>query len=135
MKKLVLGSIALFSACVAADPAVQDHYKVETVKTPYYVEVCREELMGGDKTGDTLGGALVGAAIGNAIGKDTEATVAGAAIGGLIGHNKSDAKPMYQTRCREEVKYDSSTRKIYSHSTITFVHDGKTYVERFYKEH
>jgi outer membrane lipoprotein SlyB len=145
MKKIFLGAAALLLATEAGAfdestvkavhswPVVKDHYKTVIVKKPYTVEECEERLVGGDKTGDTLGGAIVGAAIGNAIGKDTEATVAGAAIGGLIGHNKSDARPRYRLHCEIITRYDTEEREVYSHSTIRFEHDGKTYTETFYK--
>ena len=67
---------------LVSGPVVKDRYKTVVIRKPYTVEECEDRLVGGDKTGSTLGGAIIGAAIGNAIGKDTEATVAGAVIGG-----------------------------------------------------
>lgn len=123
----------LISDASASEFSVQDHFKNIIVKKPYVVEECEERLVGGDKTADTLGGAIVGAAIGNAIGKDTEATVAGAAIGGLIGHNKSKATPTSRLYCQIVTHYDVEEREVYSHSTVTFQHNGQVYTERFVK--
>lgn len=139
MKKLIIGAAALFFTVIVAQstadsgPVVKDRYKTVVIRKPYTVEECEDRLVGGDKTGSTLGGAIIGAAIGNAIGKDTEATVAGAVIGGAIGHDKSKARPHYRTFCTVTTKYRREEREVYSHSTVTFTHEGVTYTEQFDK--
>jgi uncharacterized protein YcfJ len=129
---VTLTSIALADTPVK-EYVVEDHFRVETILHPYYIEECTERYVGGDKTGDTMSGAVIGAGIGNALGKDTEATLAGALIGGLIGHNKSNARPYYKKECKQVQKMQRSERKVYSHSTIKFTHQGKTYFESFDK--
>lgn len=135
MKRLLIIFIFMLTGVSvdAAEPIIKDHYKTVVVRTPYTVEECEERLIGGDKTGATLGGAVIGGAIGNAIGKDTEATVAGAVIGGLIGHNNSNAQPRYRLHCEIITKYEREEREVYSHSTIRFLHNGRTYEQRFQK--
>lgn len=117
----------------ATDVVVKDFYRTETVYDPYTEEVCREVVSGGDKTRDTVKGAVIGGAIGNAIGKDTEATAAGIIIGGLIGHQGSDAVPHVRMSCTTETKYRTSTNKIYDYSTVTFTQNGERYTARFVK--
>jgi len=129
----ILFHYAFIAEASANELTVKDHYKTVYYEQPYTTEECKEVYVGGDKTGDTLGGAVLGAAIGNAIGKDTEATLAGAAIGGLIGHNKSDARAQKRIHCQVLTRYEKKTREVYSHSTIQFVYEGKTYFERFNK--
>ena len=131
MKKMIPILCLLPLSALAVE--VEDIYRTETTETPYIVEVCTDRLVGGDKTGSTITGAVLGAAIGNAIGKDTEATAAGAVIGGLVGHNKSNARPHYKRVCDNITKWDSVTRRVYVHSWITFEHEGHTYRERFVK--
>lgn len=117
----------------ATDVVVEDYYRTETVYDPYSEQVCREVVVGGDRTKDTVKGAVIGGAIGNAIGKNTESTAAGIIIGGMIGHHDSDAVPHVRMSCTTETKYRTSTNKIYDYSTVTFTQNGKRYTARFVK--
>ena len=114
LRQLTLGAIGFIAACfvvnsVKADTTVQDHYKNVIQKKPYSVEVCYQGS--GDKTGDTLLGAIIGGAIGQNITKDLP--------NGNI--------------CRTETRYNEESRTVYSHSTITFVYEGKQYKLNFKK--
>lgn len=139
MKKMIIAIGLVFAAEAAADhherkyPITVDHYRTYIVSKPIQAEICVERVVGGDKTGSTITGAVLGAAIGNAIGKDTEATAAGAVIGGLVGHSKSKARPHTRIECTIETRYEQEEREVYSHSEITFEHEGKTYSEVFQK--
>ena len=134
MKHLTLGAIGFIAACfvvnsVKADTTVQDHYKNVIQKKPYSVEVCYQGS--GDKTGDTLLGAIIGGAIGQNITKDLpDGATAGAIIGGILGNQNSTASGNV---CRTETRYNEEARTVYSHSTITFVYEGKQYKLRFQK--
>ena len=134
MKHLTLGAIGFIAFCfvansVKADTTVQDHYKNIIQKKPYSVEVCYEGS--GDKTGDTLLGAIIGGAIGQNITKDLpDGATAGAIIGGILGNQNSTASGTY---CKTETRFNEESRTVYSHSTITFVYEGKQYKLNFKK--
>tara|TARA_B100000963_G_scaffold264150_1_gene232257 strand:+ start:1165 stop:1593 length:429 start_codon:yes stop_codon:yes gene_type:complete len=134
MKHLTLGAIGFIAFCfvansVKADTTVQDHYKNVIQKKPYTVEVCYEGS--GDKTGDTLLGAIIGGAIGQNITKDLpDGATAGAIIGGILGNQNSTASGTY---CKTETRFNEESRTMYSHSTITFVYEGKQYKLNFKK--
>ena len=114
---------------VKADTTVQDHYKNIIYKKPSQVEVCYEGA--GDKTGDTLLGAIIGGAIGQNITKDLpDGATAGAIIGGILGNQNSTASGNI---CRTETRYTEQSKTVYSHSTITFVYEGKQYSVNFKK--
>ena len=116
---------------VKADTTVQDHYKNIIKRTPQVVEVCSERNVSGDKTSDTLLGAIIGGAIGQNITKDLpDGATAGAIIGGILGNQNSTASGNV---CRTETRYNEEARTVYSHSTITFVYEGKQYKLNFKK--
>ena len=136
MKHLTLGAIGFIAACfvvnsVKADTTVQDHTKTVIKRTPFNVEVCSEVNVQGDKTKDTLLGAIIGGAIGQNITKDLpDGATAGAIIGGILGNKNSTASGNV---CRTETRYNEESRTVYSHSTITFVYEGKQYKLNFKK--
>ena len=136
MKHLTLGAIGFIAACfvvnsVKADTTVQDHTKTVIKRTPFNVEVCSEVNVQGDKTKDTLLGAIIGGAIGQNITKDLpDGATAGAIIGGILGNQNSTASGNV---CRTETRYNEEARTVYSHSTITFVYEGKQYKLNFKK--
>ena len=116
---------------VKADTTVQDHYKNIIKRTPQVVEVCSERNISGDKTADTILGAIIGGAIGQNITKDLpDGATAGAIIGGLLGNQNSTANGNI---CRTETRYTEQSKTVYSHSTITFVYEGKQYSVNFKK--
>ena len=111
---------------------VTEHFKQVYHKTPHNVEVCYDQKVSSDKTGDALMGAIIGGIIGNNVTKDLpDGGTAGAIIGGMLGHQNSDAKGGSKIVCKVETRYTEEKREMYSHSTITFTHDGKTYRLRF----
>ena len=133
---LSLGMMVIANSAVAesklARIEVTDHFKQVYHKTPHNVEVCYDKTVSGDKTGDALMGAIIGGIIGNNVTKDLpDGGTAGAIIGGMLGHNNSTAEGGTQTVCEVETRYTEQKREMYSHSTITFTHDGKTYTVKF----
>ena len=137
MKYIILSAAAIATLLLASNAAsaetTQDHYKDVYHKTPHTVEVCYDQQVSGDKTGDTLKGALLGGILGNNVGDIKNGGAAGAIIGGMIGHSKSKATGGTRTVCKQETRYTEERRTIYSHSTVTFTHDGKSYTLRFQK--
>ena len=117
----------------AHSKTVRDHYTTIVQKEPYYVQVCQDVTTSGDKTGDTLKGAIIGGIIGNNVGDVKNGGALGAVIGGMLGHSKSDASPNVITQCRNHTNYTTESRRVYSHSIITFMHNGRYYKLRFQK--
>ena len=110
------GGLALAAALIISNKVdaseIQDHYKDIISQKPYTVEVCRDQVISGDKTGDALAGAI---------------------IGGLLGNQISTANNGTKLVCNKMTRYKESMETIYSHSTITFSYYGKTYTVRFQK--
>ena len=136
---LAASLIAIFFVCLVASctPAiasdVRDVFKTQTVQIPHTQRVCNDVYHGGDRTGDTLKGAIIGGIIGNNIKGEKDGGAIGAIIGGMLGHSNSDASPNVITQCRNITNYTTETREVYSHSIISFIHDGRHYKLRFQK--
>ena len=114
IKNTLIGLGIFVSACspaVAQEPIILDHYKTIIDQKPYHVEVCSDVSTSGDKSGDMLKGAIIGGILGN-----QNSTVGGK-----------------QMSCRTMTRYNESMQTIYSHSTITFVYEGKQYKLNFKK--
>ena len=141
MKKTMigLGILALISSpAFGQEPEVQDFYKSVTKTIPHTTTECNTvdvPIYGNtDKTGDILGGAIIGGIIGNNVTKDLpDGGTAGAIIGGMLGHQNSDAKGGTRRVCRVETRYNETQERVYSHSIISFIYQGKTYQVRFQK--
>jgi len=141
MKKVIgYAAVGLFLATSqvgATQPhaaVVTDHQKTVIKRTPHIVEVCSERKVSGDKTGDAVMGAIIGGIIGNNVTKNLpDGGTAGAIIGGLLGHQNSTANDGTKLVCNKMKRYEESMETIYSHSTITFSYEGKTYTVRFQK--
>jgi len=119
---------------VKADTQVQDHYKNVIHKIPSNVEVCYDRQVSGDKTSDTIMGGIIGGVIGNNITKDLpDGGTAGAIIGSILGNMNSNSSGGTQTVCKTETRYTEESRTVYSHSTITFVYNGKRHSLNFKK--
>ena len=118
---------------VKADTQVQDHYKNIIYKTPSQVEVCYDTNVSGDKTGDALKGAIIGGILGNNIKGEKDGGAIGAIIGGMLGHSNSNASGGTKRVCQVETRYTEESRRVYSHSTISFIYEGKSYRVNFKK--
>mgnify|MGYP005667257189 FL=1 len=130
-----IGAIAFtfIANSVKADTQVQDHYKNIIYKTPSQVEVCYDRQVSGDKTGDAIKGAIIGGILGNNIKGEKDGGAIGAIIGGMLGHSNSGATGGTKRICQVETRYSEESRRVYSHSTISFVYEGKSYSVNFKK--
>ena len=134
MNKLLLVPILVMSGCGYANAAsTMDHFKEVIYKKPYSVEVCSDVSTSGDKTGDAIKGAIIGGLLGNNIKGEEHGGAAGAVIGAMLGHANSNATGGSKTVCKMETRYNEERQTIYSHSTVTFTHEGKEYTLRFQK--
>ena len=132
MKKLRLAiPLFLLSSTAYAETGMimgsQDHYKTVVVQNPYTVEVCTQGN-GQSDLSNFLTGALIGGAIGNNIPGEKNGGAAGAVIGGILNTERNKSP-----QCRTETRYTEETKEVYSHSTVTFTHEGRTYSLRFTK--
>ena len=118
-------SLAICSPAIAE--TTQDHYKTVIVQKPYSVEICTQ---GNNKSEvqNFLEGAIVGGAIGNNIPGEKNGGALGAFLGGVLNTERNKGP-----QCRTETRYEEEQQTIYSHSTVTFTHEGRQYSLRFTK--
>lgn len=145
MKIVLVATVAMLTAtsAFADDTKIRDYTKTVIEQKPYTVEVCKDVKVpyGSKKEMNTEGaiiGGIIGGVIGNQFGKGDgkeAATGIGALTGAIIGGQKDTGPQGYTTQrqCQKETRYEETSREIYSHSTITFWHDGKKHVLRFNK--
>ena len=137
MKKILITMAMVGGAFVAGSAfaeTVQDFNKTVVNRVPYNVEVCTNQSYGGDRTGDTLKGAIIGGIIGNNVTKNVDnGGAVGALLGGIIGHNNSDATGGTRRVCNVQTRYNEEVVEVYSHSVVTFYHNGRQYKLRFQK--
>jgi len=131
MKEMLFASslvlIAASNASAQAQNNIQDHYKEVIVQKPYTVEVCTQGN-GKSKISNFLEGAIIGGIIGNNIPGESGGGALGAIVGGALNAESNDSP-----QCRTETRYEEERKTIYSHSTINFYHDGKSYTLKFNK--
>lgn len=147
MKYLLTTALMLISTHAAAqnvNATITDHFATETVQTPIRETQCVNvdvPVYGNvpSTTGDAVAGAIIGGIIGNQFGsgdgKDAM-TILGAIAGAdAASRNTKQGIVGYRTerQCSEVVNYRSDRVRRYSHSTATFVVDGKRYNVDFVK--
>lgn len=151
MKKYVIGAVL---ATLVATPAlankqrvtnVEDIYKTVTRNIPQTEQVCNlvEVPIYGEKKfdqGSAIVGGLIGGILGNQVGggsgKEAATGVgamAGAIIGGKNGGKQEIIGYRQETRCQNKTTYTTETKEVYSHSVVTFYHEGRMYRVKFNK--
>ena len=134
MKKTLMTIGMVLASTSAMAESVQDFNKTVVNRVPYNVEVCTDQSYGGDKTGDALKGAIIGGIIGNNVTKNVDnGGAVGALLGGIIGHNNSNATGGTRRVCNVQTRYNEEVIEVYSHSVVTFYHNGRQYKLRFQK--
>lgn len=150
MKKLLItasllvatASPALADKQAVSNAYINDHYKTVIEQTPYKVEVCKDvqvPIKGADtlNTEGAIIGGIIGGVIGNQFGKGggkEAATGVGALTGAIIG-GKKEGQTTYTTQrqCFVETRYQEEKKTVYSHSTVRFTYEGRTYEQKFQK--
>ena len=134
MKKILMTMAMIGVSAPAFAETVQDVNKTVVNRVPYNVEVCTNQSVGGDKSGDMLKGGIIGGLIGNNVTKNVDnGGAVGALLGGIIRHNNSNATGGTQRVCEVQTRYDEEVIEVYSHSIVSFYHNGKQYRLRFQK--
>ena len=134
MKKTLMTIGMVLASTTAMAESVQDFNKTVVNRDPYNVEVCTNQSVGGDRTGETVKGAIIGGIIGNNVTKNVDnGGAVGALLGGIIGHNNSNATGGVQRVCNIQTRYNEEVVEVYSHSVVTFYHNGRQYKLRFQK--
>lgn len=135
MKHVLAITVGVLSVVATAAQAetVTDVTKQVINKTPYQVEVCTDQAVSGDKTGDALIGAIIGGALGNNIKGEENGGAIGAVLGAMAGHANSKATGGTRRVCSVETRYNEEVMTVYSHSIVTFVHEGRQYQLKFQK--
>ena len=123
---------------------VEDIYKTVTRNIPQTEQVCNlvEVPIYGEKKFDQ-GGAIVGGLIGGLLGNQVgggsgkeAATGVGAMAGAIIGGKNGEKEIVgyrQETRCQNKTTYTTETKEVYSHSVVTFYHEGRMYRVKFNK--
>jgi len=145
--KYLIATISLIAvtAMPAFAEAVTDHFKTVTKRTPYTETVCNivdvpiyGNVGGGASAGDVLGGMIIGGLIGKGITDKDNGAAAGAVIGGMIAADKKQNQQgivgyRQEEQCKNITRYHESSEDVYSHSVVSFFHNGKQYQLRFKK--
>lgn len=127
MKKILLMIPLFMLSSGASAEIIEDHFKTVVVQNPYTVEVCSQGN-GKSDLDNFLTGAIIGGAIGNNIPGEKNGGAIGGVLGGILNTERNKTP-----QCRIETRYEEETKVLYSHSTITFTHEGKTYTLSFAK--
>jgi len=131
MRKLCIISAFILPTFVgtasAEEVMVNDHYKTVINKKPYTVEVCTEGN-GKSDLDNFITGAIVGGAIGNNVPGEKNGGALGAILGGALNTERNKG-----TQCKMETRYEEEQVQVYSHSTVSFYHEGRYYNLRFKK--
>ena len=132
MKNVLILTAITATLATAAQAQTVNHYTKQVIhKTPYTVEVCTDSQRGNGKSEveNFIEGAIIGGAIGNNVPGEKNGGALGAFLGGIYNteRNKGQTGPV----CRRETRYNEEVVEMYSHSTITFTDNGKTYTLRF----
>lgn len=125
MKKFIVASMLVASPSMAE--STQDHFKQVVIKKPYSIEVCTQGS-GKSEIESFIEGAIVGGAIGNNVPGEKNGGALGAFLGGVYNTERNKGP-----QCRVETRYEEEYKEVYSHSTVTFMHEGRQYTLRFNK--
>ena len=140
----VLATTLLATTAFAGDATVEDKYKTIEKKVPHTENICNTvdipiygNVGGGASGTDVLGGMIIGGLLGKGItGKDNGAA-AGAVLGGIFQADKKQNKQnqivgyRQQQQCYQNTTYTIERNTVYSHSIVTFSHEGKQHRVKF----
>ena len=139
---VAMASPALANKTAISEARINDYYKTVIEQTPYNVEICKNVQVPtkGADTMNTEGaiiGGLLGGVIGNQFGKgngNDAMTGIGAITGAIVG-GKKPGQTTYteQRQCEIVTRYKETEKRVYSHSVVTFWHEGQRIELKFHK--
>lgn len=124
---------------------VTDKYRTVTERVPQTKQICSTvdvpiygKTGNGASGADVLTGMIIGGLIGKGVTNKDNGAAAGAVIGGVMAADKAQGQDTVigyrqEQRCHNETTYSISQQEVYSHSIITFEHEGRTYRLQFQK--
>jgi len=128
--------IAVSSPAHAERTKVQDHYKDIINQEPYRVEICRDvKVPHRSGTGNSIISGIIGGVLGNQFGSG-EGKIAMTGLGALTGAILGGQEPQssyIERQCGTETRYREESARIYSHSSVSFSYEGKSYRLKFEK--
>ena len=140
----VLATSLLATSAFAGDASVEDKYKVVETSVPSTQNVCQNVQLpiygnvgGGGASGtDVLRGMIIGGLLGKGIAGNDKGAAAGAVLGGIFQADKKQGQQgvvgyRQQQQCQQNTTYTTERKTIYSHSIVTFYHEGKQHRVRF----
>lgn len=151
IKHSIIATLLLTSTAFAdtIDAVVEDHYRTVTERVPRTetrCEIVQVPVYGqadrGFNTGGAIVGGLVGGLLGNQVGGGSgkeAATGVGAIAGAIIGGGGGRQERVVtgyrdEEQCNEVTLYSEQSRRVYSHSTITFNDNGQNITLRYSTE-
>ena len=142
MKRTLIITTALATALFTTsaygqDASVEDKYKVVEKRYPHTEHVCTTvdvpiygNVGGGASGADVLGGMILGGILGKGISVDDKGAAAGAVLGGVFSADKKKKGNQQivgykqEQRCQQHTTYTTERKEVYSHSVVTFWHEG-----------
>ena len=115
-------------------------YRDEQQQTPHTKKVCKiidvpiyEQRKRQTRGSDVLGGAIIGGLLGKGLTGQDNGAAFGALAGGMFAADANRTENVIvgyrkeQGECTNETYYTYNTRRVYSHSVMTFKLDGVEY--------
>ena len=149
MKNSIIGTVLVTTLLAAPafagtrDASVKDVYKTVTKQIPHTQNICNTvdvpiygTVGGGASGADVLGGMIIGGLLGKGVTGKDDGAAAGAVLGGIISADKKRGKQQIvgyrqEQRCNRQTTYTTETNEIYSHSIVTFYHEGRRHQVTF----
>ncbi len=145
MKKFILAIAAITTAVPAlALPIdkgiVRDHYREIVREIPETRQRCYTKSVPQHNDSFNKGRAVIGGIIGGVIGHNIGGksnrhvtTPFGTLAGSVLGGSERKTTYRQQRHCEDVTHYSQERETVYSHSTVTFRENGKTYTVEFQK--
>jgi hypothetical protein len=117
---VAMASPALANKTAVSEARINDHYKTVIEQTPYKVELCKNTTRN-----------KAAQAQRNIDSKGMTINIPGAAMSG--GKKEGQTTYTEQRQCEIQTRYREVEKRIYSHSTVTFMFEGQRYELKFSK--
>ena len=146
MKKFILAiaavslSVPVFALSIDPGMRIKDHYREVIREIPETHRQCSTRSVPQQTNSFSAGKAVIGGIIGGVIGHNLGGTANrhvtasfGTLAGSVLGGTERKTTHRRQRHCEDVTHYSQERETVYSHSTVTFREDGKTYTVEFQK--